>query len=247
MVYQDVTRTSEISLPAKGLYAYLASLAGNDGACYPSVQRMCQELNTSEGRLSKCMSELVNAGVVEKVRQKNGNLYGKNVYWLIHKEIPVSEVEDLRHNNFRGIENRGVENRGIEVRGIENVGTTINSITNNSITNNNIDYSATQNMYNEICISFPRVTKLSDHRKKAIKARLNSGYTMDDFWKLFEMAESSSFLKGKNDRNWSANFDWLIKDTNMIKVLEGNYADRQKETNQNEATTTQYHFPAFGS
>ena len=26
-------------------------------------------------------------------------------------------------------------------------------------------------------------------------------------------------------RNWSANFDWLIKDANFAKVLEGNYSD----------------------
>jgi hypothetical protein len=42
------------------------------------------------------------------------------------------------------------------------------------------------------------------------------------------MAEASSFLKGSNDRNWTATFDWLIKDANMPKVLEGNYDDKAK-------------------
>ena len=80
-------------------------------------------------------------------------------------------------------------------------------------------------MYNEICISFPQLKSLSDSRKKAIKARLKT-YSVEDFRRLFEMAEASSFLKGSNDRNWSANFDWLIKDSNMAKVLEGNYANK---------------------
>lgn len=83
-------------------------------------------------------------------------------------------------------------------------------------------YSEITELYNTICLSFPRLTKLSDARKKAIKARLNT-YTIDDFKKLFTMAEDSDFLKGKNDRNWSATFDWLIKDSNMAKVLDGNY------------------------
>lgn len=83
-------------------------------------------------------------------------------------------------------------------------------------------------LYNEICISYPRVTKLSDARKKAIKARLNS-YTEDDFKKLFHAAEESDFLKGKNDRNWSCNLDWLIKDTNMAKVLDGNYKNNKSQ------------------
>lgn len=88
-------------------------------------------------------------------------------------------------------------------------------------------------MYNETCVSFPRLTKLSDTRKRAIKARLKQ-YTIEDFRKLFEMAEESSFLKGQNARDWSASFDWLIKDSNMAKVLDGNYADRQGA--QQEAT-----------
>lgn len=91
-----------------------------------------------------------------------------------------------------------------------------------------IDYQRIANMYNEICISFPTLRALSDNRKKAIKARLNSGYTYDDFKTLFEMAECSDFLKGKNKKDWSASFDWLIKDANFAKVLEGNYSNKKK-------------------
>lgn len=80
-------------------------------------------------------------------------------------------------------------------------------------------------LYHSICKSFPSVRSLSDSRKKAIKARLNT-YSLDDFTTVFENAEASSFLKGANDRNWTATFDWLIKDQNMAKVLEGNYVDK---------------------
>lgn len=107
--------------------------------------------------------------------------------------------------------------------------TTNNNSININNTNNNrdiIDYQQIADMYNETCVSFPRLTKLSDSRKKAIRARLNT-YTVEDFRKLFQMAESSSFLKGSNDRNWAATFDWLIKDSNMAKVLDGNYADKK--------------------
>ena len=86
-----------------------------------------------------------------------------------------------------------------------------------------IDYQLIVDMYNDTCVSFPRVTTLSDARKKAIKARLNT-HSIDDFKRMFEIAESSDFLKGGNNRNWSANFDWLIKDSNMAKVLDGNYS-----------------------
>ena len=41
------------------------------------------------------------------------------------------------------------------------------------------------------------------------------------------MAEESDFLKGKNNRDWSADFDWLMKDANLAKVLDGNYRNNK--------------------
>ena len=88
-------------------------------------------------------------------------------------------------------------------------------------------YQLIADMYNDTCVSFPRLTTLSDARKKAIKARLKV-YSVEDFQRLFDKAEGSTFLKGGNDRNWSATFDWLIKDTNMAKVLDGNYDNKSR-------------------
>lgn len=93
-------------------------------------------------------------------------------------------------------------------------------------------------LFHSICTSFPKIRSLSEARKKAIKARLKT-YSLEDFETVFKNAEASSFLKGKNDRNWSANFDWLTADKNMAKVLEGNYAD--KDGGRKEKTPSWYH------
>ena len=98
-----------------------------------------------------------------------------------------------------------------------------------------INYQEIVDMYNDTCVSFSRVKSLSDARKKAIKARLNS-YSLDDFKNLFTKAEASTFLKGGNDRNWSATFDWLIKDANMAKVLDGNY-----DNSSNQKQKSRFH------
>lgn len=93
-----------------------------------------------------------------------------------------------------------------------------------------INYQAIVDAYKETCVSLPALRNLSDARKKAIKARINNGYTIEDFTELFKKAQESDFLKGKNDRNWTATFDWLIKDANMAKVLDGNYDNRNTKT-----------------
>lgn len=86
-------------------------------------------------------------------------------------------------------------------------------------------------LFHEICKSYPVVRTLSDARRKAINARLKN-YSLEEIRTVFENAESSSFLKGKNERNWSANFDWLISDKNMAKVLDGQYADKKGGNNK---------------
>lgn len=98
-----------------------------------------------------------------------------------------------------------------------------------------VPYQEVVNLYNQYCVSFPRLKSLPEARKKAIKARMNSGYTLEDFERLFKLAEESNFLKGKNDRDWRATFDWLIKDSNMAKVLDGNYSDKPKKNKSNNS------------
>lgn len=88
---------------------------------------------------------------------------------------------------------------------------------------NPVDYERIMNLFNEICTGFPKITKLSDRRRRAIRARLNGKYSLDDIERAFRKAQASDFLKGANDHNWSADFDWIINDSNMAKILDGNY------------------------
>lgn len=90
-----------------------------------------------------------------------------------------------------------------------------------------IDYESIKNTFNSLCPSLPSVKTMSEARKKTIRARLNS-YTIEDMTEAFRKAEASEFLKGKNNRNWQANFDWIIKDANMAKILDGNYDNKNK-------------------
>ena len=99
-------------------------------------------------------------------------------------------------------------------------------------------YATIRELYNSVCGSYPRLVKMSDARKKAINARLKTGYTLDDFQTLFKKAEASDFLKGANKRNWSATFDWLICDSNMAKVLDGNYDAKGSGANESEPTNS---------
>ncbi len=99
-----------------------------------------------------------------------------------------------------------------------------------------VNYQQIADMYNATCASFPRLTVLSEKRKKAIKARLRK-HSVDDIQRAFELAEESDFLKGTNGRNWSATFDWIMCDANMAKILDGNYANKDNHRTEGRNDT----------
>lgn len=88
-----------------------------------------------------------------------------------------------------------------------------------------VDYQGVIDVYNETCVSLPSVQKLTDKRKRALKS-ITKKFSVEDLKTVFKKAEESSFLNGSSDKWSGATFDWLIKEDNIVKVLEGNYDDK---------------------
>lgn len=86
-----------------------------------------------------------------------------------------------------------------------------------------IPYEDVLNRYNDICVSLPKAHKLSQERKRHIKACFTQKFTLEDFEKAFRTVQNTPFLRGENDRGWHATFDWIIKPANLLKVIEGQY------------------------
>lgn len=91
-----------------------------------------------------------------------------------------------------------------------------------------IDYKAIVEDYNRTCTRLSSCRSISDSRRKAIAARLNT-YTSAELHQLFVRAQRSDFLCGRNQRNWKADFNWLINAANAEKVLEGKYDNRDAQ------------------
>ena len=87
-----------------------------------------------------------------------------------------------------------------------------------------------QTLFLSICKSFPTIRSIDGSRRTAVEARWKNNPDIEIFKELFTLAESSSFLKGNNDRNWSATFDWLMKANNFNKVLEHRYDDKKAKS-----------------
>lgn len=95
--------------------------------------------------------------------------------------------------------------------------------------NGNIPYDEIKNMWNRIMeeTELSTIDGLSETRKKHLKARWNySDKTKSvDWWeKYFKFITESDFLMGRTTgRKWKASFDWVINESNFMKIKEGTY------------------------
>jgi hypothetical protein len=86
--------------------------------------------------------------------------------------------------------------------------------------------------WNENRGTLSKVLALTDARRGKIRTRIRGGLTIERFTEAVKLCATTRFLTGCNDRKWQASFDWLTKnDSNLLKVLEGQYADSDAKAN----------------
>jgi hypothetical protein len=50
---------------------------------------------------------------------------------------------------------------------------------------------------------------------------------MDKIISVIRTAGESDFLNGKNDKAWKADFEWIMRPQNFLKILEGKYENKK--------------------
>jgi hypothetical protein len=85
-----------------------------------------------------------------------------------------------------------------------------------------IDYDFIAGNYHSLCPKMNKVSVINDQRKGFINARVGE-FGMDKVISVLRMAGESEFLNGKNDKAWKADFEWIMRPTNFVKILEGKY------------------------
>lgn len=79
-----------------------------------------------------------------------------------------------------------------------------------------------KDIYNQNCPKLPQVQKLTEKRKKDIDNFLKE-FTEEQFKQICQLANSTDFLIGKNDKKWKADFDFLMRIDKATSILEGKY------------------------
>ena len=92
-------------------------------------------------------------------------------------------------------------------------------------------------LYREILPELPTVAKWTDRRHAYLKTCWADKSRQHIAWwrKYFEGVRESDFLMGRKG-DFACNLEWLTKESNLIKVLEGNYKNREGVANAGNNT-----------
>lgn len=92
-----------------------------------------------------------------------------------------------------------------------------------------IPYDAIVDLYRKHLPMLPDVRKLTDARKKKLRARWLEDHehqTLDYWDEFFQYVAASDFLTGRDGAWTGCDFEWLVEAGNHLKVSEGKYENR---------------------
>ena len=210
------------------------SLSGNDLICYAVIYGFSQDDNFWEGSQSylsdwlgvsrrtviDILKRLISNGLITKQEYEVNK-----VKFCKYKAIVPNTIrcEDSTHGGSEDSAHGNNNNNNKEEKD------------KSFSKKEHIDYDAIVKCWNETNPTLSNVKMLNNKRKEQIRNLLASNNaTVDDLMKAIKIISMSSFCQGKNDRNWRASFDWLIKDTKSCfsRLFEGAYAFTQDEKNK---------------
>ena len=245
-------REKGMSLKAKGLLTLMLSLPENWDYSISGLASICAENETA---IKTGLNELKKFGYlrISKIfpNKKRGNKKIEYVYEIFEKPLKEDKKQKEQKTEEQTlesqvVENQGVENLPLESQAVENQGQlNTKELNTNKLNTKEVstkEYIYVKNEFSRLCeeiktnwIKIAHEYKLSgtqlkitDKRKRAINNLLKE-YSLEEVIQSMEKIHTSSFLQGNNKTGWQIAFDWFINKSNFLKVLEGNYDDKENE------------------
>lgn len=203
------------------------------------------ECRITSRQFDRAINILVDKGIVEKkLFRFNGSpmvhvrLIPDNLMEHINAILNAEKQQGMDFNetvksNLTKSENGTLQNVKMEIneklKSITEITTKNTTKTTTNRKDSVVPYEKIVELYNDICISLPKVKALSNKRKEKIKTTYKEVGSIEAFEEVFRKAEKSPFLSGRNGKWGGCNFDWLINYNNFLKVLEGTYDEKNKD------------------
>jgi uncharacterized protein YdaU (DUF1376 family) len=193
---------------------------------------------TLAGLISANKLSFEQKSVVKKAFQINNFIEGTEEEIKLKVRLWFNQMVDQMVNNLAD-ENANANGNGkVDERGNEGMGEKPKSSKQPS--SDAVDYDEVMRIFNAVCPQLPEVKKMTDTRKAAVRGRAKE-WGLESIGAVFQLTAESRFLNGETGRGeWKADFDWIMKPANFIKILEGNYRNSDGKEKSNSGTDAGY-------
>lgn len=214
IIHKKIMKDTRLTIEAKGIYAYLASYAGNDKRAYPSLETITRELRITKNRFYRHLNYLTKYGYINKYQTVKNNKYDKVIYYLIIGD----ETSDNSYGNdlFPCFEDT------------HNQEDTINKINKKQDPQEaSPPYHVIKELFNIICTTLPKVKDIKGKRQRLVRQCWDEYKDVNLFKEVFEKVDKSDFLSGRNNRWSGCTFDWIMRTSNFQRIIEGAYDNKR--------------------
>jgi len=200
----------DLSANEKLLWGRINGLTTKEGYCFASNEWLGEQIGLSSSTVSDIISSLVRKNLLHReiIRNENNEIVERRLYPLSVKErIPIRPITDTPTRQRTEERNRDISNRD------EN------------------NYVEIQRIYDFFISSFKKNTnqyKLTPLRRQKIKKRLeDAGKEM--LKRAIANTAASPFHRGKNDRGWQADLDFIIRSYEQVEKLANMQVPKKEE------------------
>ena len=210
------------------------------GTFITSTLKLADELGTTRQKIRTALEKLVSTNEIA-IKSTNKKTVIKVVNYTIYQDKEnKNNQQNNQQSNHQLTNNQPTTNQqlttDIDIKILRKKNNIYNNILEDKSSSSvetdcestsqlKIDFDYIKNYWNEHS-GLKEITKITDTRKPNVNARVKE-HGLDNVYKMIDNISNSPFLKGESNRGFVATFDWCFKPKNFVKVLEGNYLDKQ--------------------
>lgn len=203
----------------------LADCANDEGHCWPSMATLSKKCSKSERTVQGVIKELVEAGHLTR-----REVIGKGCNYTIHPRSdcapqpshPRSEQQEppqiMRHTPAVAADKPSRNHQEpslVKSSASDDAPLTIEEVVED---------------WNEMAavVGLPICRKITTARRRAFKARLREYPDLADWQRAFLCVRNTPWMHGNNDRDWRADFDFMLQAKSFTKLTEEAYGQTQR-------------------
>ena len=231
----EIWEDKNLTWNEKILFLEIDSFTSRNTDCFFSNEYIANLLGITENSANRVLSSLIQKGYVTKTKfdgrrrfVKTAFSYNNADYSQMNNQPTQTSVSSPISSEYIYKQNNNTYNK------LEQTEVCMSENNSDREYKDKINFDALVDFFNNTTNGVFGVVRkpLSDKRKKLIRARINE-HGKQAFIDAINKACASDFLKGQNNNEWTATFDWIIKPTNFEKIISGNYDNKRNRANQN--------------